>query len=50
MANLTYEKLIIGKIMFKPTTTTIIMEIFINKIIMAKQTKNLKKLWKNNHD
>jgi hypothetical protein len=40
-------KLIIGKIiMFKPTTTKVIMEkLMIIKLIMAKPTKN-----KNNHD
>jgi len=45
VANLTYEKLImenlmIGKLMFKPTTTKVIMENFIIiKLIMAKPTK-----------
>ncbi len=46
------EKVIIGKIiMRKPTTTKIIMEkLIIIKLIIAKPTKNLKSLWKNNHD
>ncbi len=41
----------IGKIMFKPTTTKVIMEsLMIIKIIMAKPTKKFKQLWENNHD
>jgi hypothetical protein len=37
------EKLMIGKIMFKPTTTKVIMEkLMIIKLIMIKPTKNLK--------
>ncbi len=46
MANLTQErsimaKLMISKIMFKPTTTKVIMEkLMIIKLIMAKPTKN----------
>jgi hypothetical protein len=44
-------KQMIGEIMFKSTTTKVIMENFmIIKLIMAKPTKNLKQLWKNNHD
>ncbi len=36
-------KLLIGKIMFKPTTTKVIMEkLMIIKQIMAKPTKNFK--------
>jgi len=44
------EKLMITKIMFKTTTTKVIMVgLMISKLIMAKSTKSLKKLWKNNH-
>jgi hypothetical protein len=44
------EKLMIAKIMFKPTTTKVIMvELMIIKLIMVKSPNFFKKSWKNNH-